>query len=144
MKLKIKKLHPDAVIPTYATDGSACFDLYAAENTLVDFISKPQATVSTGLAFEIPEGWQMKVFIRSGIARKHRVTLTNNVGIVDSDYRGDVTLLLSALKGGHLIIKKGDRIAQAQLMPVHRVTFEEVTELTETERGAGGFGSTGK
>lgn len=144
IELKVKKLHPDAIIPTYATGGSACFDLYAAEHSYVDDISHPNVKVGTGLAFEIPTGYQMLIFPRSGIAFKNNVTLTNAVGVVDADFVGEVCILLSAHSEGLLSIKKGDRIAQAQLMPVHRVTFEEVTELSETERGTGGFGSTGK
>ena len=144
MKLKVKKLHPDAVIPTYATSGAACFDLYAVEDGYVDDINHPNVKIGTGLAFEIPSGYQMLIFPRSGIAFKNNVTLTNAVGVVDSDFIGEVCVLLSAHSEGLLSIKKGDRIAQAQLMPVHRVIFQEVDELTETERGNGGFGSTGK
>lgn len=144
MKLKVKKLHPDAIIPTYATSGAACFDLHAIEDCYIDDISHPNVKVGTGLAFDIPDGWQLLIFPRSGIAFKNNVTLTNAVGVVDSDFIGEVCVLLSAHSEGLLSIKKGDRIAQAQLMPVHRVTFEEVSELTETDRGAGGFGSTGK
>lgn len=143
INLKVKKLHEDAIIPTYATDGSACFDLYAVEDGYVDDISHPNIKIGTGLAFEIPTGYQMLIFPRSGIAFKNNVTLTNAVGVVDADFIGEVCVLLSAHGDGVLNIKKGDRIAQAQLMPVHRVTFQEVTELTETERGTGGFGSTG-
>lgn len=143
INLKVKKLHEDAIIPTYATDGSACFDLHAIESIYIDDIDYPNIKIGTGLAFDIPEGWQMLIFPRSGIAFKNNVTLTNAVGVVDADFIGEVCVLLSAHSNGELSIKKGDRIAQAQLMPVHRVTFNEVTELSETERGAGGFGSTG-
>lgn len=142
MKLKVKKLHPDAVIPTYATSGAACFDLYA-----VDFEGENKTdslVIKTGLAFEIPDGWQMLIFNRSSHGFKHNVRLANCVGVVDSDYRGEVKVKLTADRNGSLSIFKGDRIAQAQLIPVYRVTFEEVGELTETERGNGGFGSTGK
>lgn len=142
MKLKVKKLHPDAVIPTYATSGAACFDLHA-----VDFEGENKTdslVIKTGLAFEIPDGWQMLIFSRSSHGFKHNVRLANCVGVIDSDYRGEVKVKLTADFGWNLSIFKGDRIAQAQLIPVHRVTFEEVSELTETERGNGGFGSTGK
>lgn len=143
IEIKVKKLHEDAIIPTYATDGSACFDLYAVEDGYVDDISHPNIKIGTGLAFEIPEGYQMLIFPRSGIAFKNNVTLTNAVGVVDADFIGEVCILLSSHSEGLLSIKKGDRIAQAQLMPVHRVSFQEVDSLTETERGTGGFGSTG-
>lgn len=142
MKLKVKKLHPDAVIPTYATSGAACFDLYAVD--LEGEKNIESAVVKTGLAFEIPDGWQMLIFSRSGHGFKHNVRLANCVGVIDQDYRGEVKVKLTADLNGSLSIFKGDRIAQAQLIPVHRVTFEEVSELTETERGDGGFGSTGK
>lgn len=148
IELKVKKLHPDAIIPTYATDGSACFDLYATETkgSIDSSVGKfyPSVVVNTGLSFEIPAGYQMLVFSRSGHGFNCNVRLANCVGVVDSDYRGEVKVKLTADEDGYLQIKKGDRIAQAQLMPVHRVTFQEVSELTETERGAGGFGSTGK
>lgn len=144
MKLKVKKLHPDAIIPTYATEGSACFDLHAIDDGHVDDISHPMDILGTGLAFEIPKGYQMLVFSRSGHGFNHEVRLANCVGVIDSDYRGEVKVKLTADSEGCLTIRKGDRIAQAQLIPVHRVTFEEVSELTETERGNGGFGSTGK
>lgn len=143
MKLKVKKLHPDAIIPTYATDGAACFDLYSIEEDGVVHNGKVCRVFRTGLAFEIPDGYQMLVFSRSGHGFNKNVRLANCVGVIDSDYRGEVAVKLTADVFGALLVCKGDRIAQAQLMPVHRVTFEEVTELTETERGAGGFGSTG-
>lgn len=142
MKLKVKKLHPDAVIPTYATDGSACFDLYA-----LDFEGENKTgtlVIKTGLAFEIPDGWQMLIFSRSGHGFKHDVRLANCVGVIDSDYRGEIKVKITLDRDGSFIVNQGDRIAQAQLIPVHRVTFEEVSELAETARGEGGFGSTGK
>lgn len=143
INLKVKKLHPDAIIPTYATDGSACFDLYAVESEWIDDVH-PNVSVGTGLAFQIPAGYQMLIFPRSGIAHKNKVTLTNAVGVVDSDFIGEVRVLLSAHDNGFMGIMQGDRIAQAQLMPVHRVSFAQVDELSPTERGTGGFGSTGK
>ena len=144
LKLKVKKLRPDAILPTYATDGSACFDLYALADACVDQATQPNVKVSTGLAFDIPYGYQLLIFPRSGIAFKNHVTLTNAVGVVDQDFVGEVCILLSAHEHGTLDISKGDRIAQAQLVPVYKTEFIEVDELTETERGTGGFGSTGK
>lgn len=141
IELKVKKLHPDAIIPTYATDGSACFDLHAAEYEGEN--KGASLIVRTGLSFEIPHGWQMLIFSRSGHGFKNDVRLANSVGVIDSDYRGEVKVKLTLDRGGHFVVKQGDRIAQAQIMPVHRVTFEEVTDLSETERGTGGFGSTG-
>lgn len=143
MQVKIKKLHPDAIIPKYATDGSACFDLHSVGDYFIDDIAHTNEVVATGLSVEIPEGYQMLVFSRSGHAAKNNVRLANCVGVIDSDYRGEVKVLLAADIDARLTIKKGDRIAQAQIMPVHRVSFVEVEELTDTNRGTGGFGSTG-
>lgn len=143
MQVKIKKLHPDAIIPKYATDGSACFDLHSVGDYFIDDIAHTNEVVATGLSVEIPEGYQMLVFSRSGHAAKNNVRLANCVGVIDSDYRGEVKVLLAADIDARLTIKKGDRIAQAQIMPVHRVSFLEVGDLTDTERGTGGFGSTG-
>ena len=146
IELKVKKLHPDAIIPTYATDGSACFDLHANKDMIVgdaDTVME-SSPISTGLSFEIPLGWQMLIFSRSGVGFKQCVRLVNCVGVIDSDYRGEVMVKLVTDSSEKMFrVKKGDRIAQAQLMPVHRVTFNEVTELSETKRGSGGFGSTG-
>lgn len=141
--MKIKKLHPAAVVPTYGTEGSACFDLYAvqpeAEIRVVD-----TATVRTGLAFEVPQGFVMLVFSRSGHGFKNDVRLANCVGVVDSDYRGELMVKLTNDNPSDcLAVHPGDRIAQAMLMPVSQTYFEVVDELSSTDRGAGGFGSTG-
>lgn len=140
MKVKIKKLHQEAKMPTYATDGSACFDLYAAEARHHRYVrTDKNDTFETGLAFEIPEGHVMLVYSRSGHGFKEGATLVNSVGIIDSDYRGEVSVKLNVpIKAG-----VSDRIAQAMIIPVERVSFELTDELTDTERGAGGFGSTG-
>jgi len=144
MKLKIKKLHPDAVIPKYATEGAACFDLYA----IVPARIYPGETLAldTGLAFEVPQGYALRIASRSGLAFKQGIMAFP--GVVDADFRGEVRVLLYAQTSpldihGHIDIKPGDRIAQAYLEKVERVEFEEVTELSETERGEGGFGHTG-
>ena len=154
MKLKIQLQHPNAKTPTYGTDGAACFDLYAAT---VAGLTQMGAVLShgspvvcgTGLAFEVPEGWVMLVFSRSGHGFKSNARLANCVGVIDSDYRGEVLVKLTMddqfLEDElDLYIKPGDRIAQALLVQVPRVEFETVEQLTLTERGAGGFGSTDK
>lgn len=143
INVKIKRLHPDAKVPTYATDGSACFDIYAIEDAYIDDIGHVCEIIPTGIAFEIPPGWQMLVFSRSGHAFKNNVRLGNCVAVIDSDYRGEVKLKLTADYDAYLNIYKGDRIAQAQLFPVYKASFIEVEDVSETERGAGGFGSTG-
>ena len=143
VKVKAKKLHPDAKLPTYATDGSGAFDLYAAEPCYV--YPGECCPVPTGLSVESPAGYGMFVLSRSGHARRHSVRLANSVGLIDSDYRGEVQVLLyceySAPDG--LQVQRGDRIAQALVLPTPRIEFEEVDELTPTARGTGGFGSTG-
>lgn len=137
MQVKIKKLHKNATIPTYATDGSACLDV-----TVAEYLG--DNTYSTGIAFEIPEGHVMLFYGRSGLAFKHGARLANGVGVIDSDYRGDVRVKLSYDMPQTHVIEVGDRIGQVMIVPYPRVEFVEVNELDETERGKGGFGSTGK
>lgn len=149
MKLKVKKLHPNAIIPKYATDGSACFDLHAVVEPydLAPCVMQgvPQS-IRTGLSFEIPENHVMLIFSRSGHGFKNGVRLANCTGIIDADYRGEVQVKLtkddSTTELLHII--QGDRIAQAMIVPIDRVEFEEVEELSSTERGTKGFGSTGQ
>ena len=150
MNLHICKLHPNAKIPTYATDGSACFDLYAATvNGMarvgdIVYAGHP-VTVDTGLAFEVPPGWMLKIHPRSGLKFTHGVEAFS--GVIDSDFRGSVRVLLESAgdhyEGPSLRINPGDRVAQASLVPAPRVTFTVVEQMSLTERGAGGFGSTG-
>ena len=138
LKVKVKKLNEDAILPTYATPGAAAFDLYA-NNMDGDVIG-------TGLSFEIPEGHVMRVYSRSGHGFKYGVTLANSVGVIDSDYRGEVKvrLICNTIRQPELVVRVGDRIAQAIIEPIPRVEFEMADELSETERGSGGFGSTGQ
>lgn len=147
MKLKIKKLHPDAIVPKYATAGAGCFDLHAINVKIPTPVNTGgPVTFDTGLAFEIPEGWVMMIFSRSGSGFGKDTRLANCVGIIDSDYRGQVRVKLTRDPSNSevLIVSNGDRIAQAVLMPVLQVEFDLVDELSSTERGAGGFGSTGQ
>lgn len=143
MKLKIKKLHPDAVVPQYQTAGAACFDLHATDNCVTLSDRTEPAVLCTGLAFGIPAGHVMLVFSRSSHGFHHNTRLSNCVGVIDSDYIGEVMVKLTADDGGWLSVRKGDRIAQAMIVPIPRVEFEVAQELTTTERGTGGFGSTG-
>lgn len=142
LRIKVKKLVADAIIPQYATPGAACFDLHSLTEGVA---SKESPLVcDTGLAFEIPEGHVMLIYSRSGHGFKSDTRLSNCVGVIDADYRGEVKVKLAKDSlGGILQVGKGDRIAQAMVIPVDKVTFEEVDELGSTERGAGGFGSTG-
>lgn len=140
MNIKIKKLHPEAIIPKYATDGAACFDIHSITECCTQ---EPQAILETGLAFEIPEDHVMLLFSRSGHAFKQDIRLANAVGVLDSDYVGQVMVKLTCDTNAGIKVSKGERIAQAMIIPVQQVSFEVVEELKSTERGEGGFGSTG-
>lgn len=144
MNVKIKKIHPDAKVPVYGSKGAACFDLYAAR--IIDIADDIELTVTygTGLQFEVPEGHVMMIYSRSGHGFKHGITLVNNTGVIDADYRGEVCVKLRKTRiDMYGIPDVGERIAQAMILPVEQVAFEEVDELSNTERGEGGFGSTG-
>lgn len=150
MKLRIQKLHPFARVPEYATDGAACFDLYAATVNGAERIGDVvypghPVVVGTGLAFELPDGWMLEIRSRSGLAFKHGITAFQ--GAVDADFRGEVKVMLTCahLDDDALPIKinPGDRIAQGLLVQVPRCTFDVAEQLTLTERGVGGFGHTG-
>lgn len=152
MKLKFKKLTDTAQTPTYATPGAACFDLYldsihAAWVPPAGAPDRRGATVlcKTGIALDIPEGYCVKIYSRSGHGFKHNISLVNSVGIIDSDYKGEIMVKLTSLEAGQTFtFFRGDRIAQGELVPVTQVEFEEVTTISTSERGEGGFGSTGK
>ena len=157
--LKIKKLNEDAVIPAYAHEGDAGFDLSAIINT--DML-EPQPGVmggtedsvlvapggkyiaKTGLAFAVPKGYELQVRPRSGLAYKHGITVINSPGTVDAAYRGEVMVILLNTGSEPFEIRSGDRIAQGVINKLPTVSIQEVNELDETERGTGGFGSTGK
>lgn len=140
MKVKIKKLHPNALMPQYGSDGAACFDLHCVTGAFVT----NYAVFRTGLAFEIPEGHVMLVFSRSGHGFNSDTRLANCVGVIDHDYRGEVMVKLRCDSNmNSLSVKPGDRIAQAMIIPYPKVEFDWAEELSDTDRGAGGFGSTG-
>ena len=151
MFIKVKKTHVDAVIPTYGTDGAGAFDIYSIGQGRIQ--PGETYTVRTGLSFEIPHGFALMVYSRSGHGFKCNVKLVNGTGIIDSDYRGELLIKLERFKHNDddkmymhtetFEIKKGDRIAQGIILPVPRVSFIETEELSETARGTGGFGSTG-
>lgn len=133
--------HPAAIEPRYQTDGAGCFDLHTVEGGFVEPGGSTQ--VSTGLAFAVPEGWAMLIYSRSGHGFKHGVRLVNCVGVIDSDYRGVVQVKLANDGPDPFFFSDGDRVAQAMLVPVHRVALRRSDFLTATGRGSGGFGSTG-
>ena len=150
MKVKIKKLVPEAVIPFYATQGDAGMDLTA---TWMDTDEYGNVVYGFGLAFEIPEGYMGLVFPRSSNAKK-ALTLTNSIGVIDSGYRGEVTVKFKPTQYfrsevfDNMPMKKmyqvGERVAQIIIVPFPTIEFEEADELSETERGAGGYGHTGE
>jgi dUTP pyrophosphatase len=139
--VKVKKLNADATIPHRARPGDAAFDLYSVD----DYLLGPESreSVHTGIAIQIPQGYEGQVRPRSGLAMKQGITVVNSPGTIDSGYRGEVVVILHNLGKDGFFIKKGMRIAQLAIRPVPQVEFEEVEELDESERGAGGFGSTG-
>jgi dUTP pyrophosphatase len=141
MKVKVCKADPDSLIkvPAYATEGAAGFDLTSAESRCVELGPGNKYGFKTGLKFEIPDGYEMQVRPRSGLAFKHGVATT--FGTVDSDYRGEVMINLINHGRTSMVITPGDRIAQGVIVPVTRVEFEMVDELTKTVRGSKGFGS---
>lgn len=129
-------------LPRYATEGAAGMDVVAAE----DLTLAPGArhAVATGFAMAIPAGYEVQVRPRSGLALKHGITCLNTPGTIDSDYRGEVKVILANLGNEDFVIARGDRIAQLVPAPVQRADLDEVASLDETARGAGGFGSTGR
>lgn len=176
MEIKIKKLHENAIVPTYGSKDAACFDLYAVEDTCI--IPGQTKILSTGLAFEVPDGYCMKIYPRSGISARTTLIMPNSCGIIDADYRGEVRVILrnigqmtsvggdecigldgndyelsnQELKEFHsqygmplntVIVRKGDRIAQAMIEKVIQNEFVLADELSNTQRGAGGLGSSG-
>lgn len=133
-------------LPAYETAGSAGMDVRAAvpEEAPVTLAPGARAMIETGLSVAIPEGYEIQVRPRSGLAAKHGLTCLNTPGTIDSDYRGEIKVILINLGAEPFVIKRGERIAQLVLAPVTRLAWSQVEELGTTERGAGGFGSTGR
>ena len=141
MLIKIKKLNENAKIPKYAKFGDAEFDLCSVEDVVID--PGEYKLVSTGLAFEIPIGFEMQIRPRSGLAAKHGISIVNSPGTVDSGYRGDVGIIIINHGKQPFEIKKNDRIAQGVITEFQCVQLKEVESLSESARGEGGFGHTG-
>lgn len=131
-------------LPAYATAGSAGLDLLAALDRPVEIPPGGRTLIPTGLAMELPEGYEAQIRPRSGLALRHGLTVLNAPGTVDSDYRGEVTVLLVNLGDQPVRLARGERIAQLVVAPVTRIAWSERAELSETSRGAGGYGSTGR
>ncbi|QAT61661.1 dUTP diphosphatase [Acidilutibacter cellobiosedens] len=143
--MKVKIVNKSTLpIPEYKTQNSSGVDLYA--NIEGEIVIKPleRKLIPTGIYVEIPEGYEGQIRARSGLALNHGITLTNGIGTVDSDYRGEIKVLLINLGKENYTIKRGDRIAQLVLIKYEKILFEEVEEIDETYRGTGGFGHTGK
>ena len=144
IKIKVKKLNDKAVIPTRGSEYSAGMDLYAAISRHAGINPHETVTIPTGLSMELPEGTFGAIFARSGLATKSNLRPANCVGVCDSDYRGEYIVALHNDSDNTRIIEPNERIAQVVVMPYIPIEFEEVDDLTDTERGDGGFGSTGK
>lgn len=143
INLKIKRISNHAKLPTYATDGAAGMDLYAANQNPIVLGSLERQLVPLGFTMELPKGYEAQIRPRSGMAIKHGITLSNCVGTVDEDYRGEVCVAVINLSKETYTISCGDRIAQMVIAPVTKANIIEVNELSDTNRGEGGFGSTG-
>lgn len=133
----------DLPLPAYETAGAAGMDLRAAVDQPVTLVPGARTAIPTGIAIALPAGYEAQVRARSGLARRHGIAMVNSPGTVDSDYRGELQVLLINHGQEPFTVARGDRIAQMVVAPVARVAFEEVASLDETARGAGGFGSTG-
>ena len=142
--IKVKKLRPGAQLPTYGTEFSAGADLYACLEEPVTIAPGETKKIPTGLAMEIPVGCAGLIYARSGLGTKQGLAPANKVGVVDSDYRGEFMVFLHNHSAEKRTVSHGDRVAQLVVTPVFTPGFEETDELTDTIRGAGGFGSTGK
>lgn len=140
--LKIKKIHKDAQMPYRANEGDAGLDLFSIEEIVIK--AQETALIGTGIQMELPVGTEAQVRPRSGLALKHAITVLNSPGTIDEGYRGEVKVILINHGKEDFIVEKGMRIAQMVVAPVMKIGLEEVAELDESERGAGGFGSSGK
>ena len=137
-----KKLHPDAILPTYATAGAACFDLYAVDNAVV--LPGDCVALRTGLAVNLPANLALLIYSRSGHGFKYGVRLVNCVGVIDSDYKGEIMVKLHNDGQHPYAVEKGERIAQGMLVETMQYPLMWVDDVGSSERGEGGFGSTGR
>ncbi len=141
MKIKIQKIHPNALIPKYQTEGSSGFDLHAVEEVMI----KPHSVglVKIGICLSLEVGYELQVRTRSGLALNHQVMVLNSPGTVDNDYRGEIKVILANLSDKDFKVQVGDRIAQGVVQKTYKAEFIQCERLDETSRGSGGFGSTG-
>ena len=142
-KIQIKKLSNEVLTPKYETSGSSGMDIAAYIEKEIIINPGEKALIPTGFSLSIPQGYEVQIRPRSGLAAKKGVTVLNTPGTIDSDYRGEIKVILINLSKDKFFVKKGERIAQMVVCPIQQVIIEEVNELSETNRGIGGFGSTG-
>ena len=147
MQVNIMRMFDDAIVPTFGSDGAAGADLYARidnERHMQAIYPNSTQVISTGICMEIPESYVGLVFSRSGLATKQGLSLANCVGVIDSDYRGEIKIALHNHSDSIRKVKHGERVAQIVLVPFLKPTFHEQDSLSDTTRGEGGFGSTGQ
>ena len=144
IKVLIKKLNQKAQIPAYKTAGSSGVDLMAFTENKISIPPNKSALIPTVLSIAIPDDTEIQIRPRSGLAAKSNISVLNTPGTIDSDYRGEIKIILYNHSNSEFTVNNGDRVAQMVLMPVLKVDFEEVSNLPQTIRGLGGFGSTGK
>lgn len=144
ISMRVKKLHPAATMPTYGSAQAAGADLYACLEEPVTILPGQTVFIPTGLAMEVPQGYAGLIYARSSMGAKRGLAPANKVGVIDSDYRGEVRVALHNHGQESQTVAPGERVAQLLITPVLAPVFEEVDSLSDTDRGAGGFGSTGK
>ena len=142
-EILIKRLSKDVALPKYETEGSSGLDLAANTDKQIRIMPGKSEIIPTGLAVAIPKNFEIQIRPRSGLAAKNQISVLNTPGTIDADYRGELKVILINLSDKVFVVEKGLRIAQMVLCPVVKATLKEVTELENTERGSGGFGSTG-
>ena len=142
-EILIKRLSKDVALPKYETEGSSGLDLAANIDRQIKILPGKSEIISTGLAVAIPKNFEIQIRPRSGLAAKSQISVLNTPGTIDADYRGELKVILINLSDKVFVVEKGSRIAQMVLCPIVKATLKEVTELENTERGSGGFGSTG-
>ena len=144
VKVLIKKLSPEVQLPSYKTSGAAGMDLMAFIKSSITVKPKTSSLIPTGLSIAFSEDYEVQIRPRSGLAAKNNISVLNTPGTIDSDYRGEIKVIIYNHGNNDFLINNGDRIAQMILMPVVKMELEETNNLPETIRGEGGFGSTGK
>ncbi len=144
VKVLVKKLNPEVKLPSYKTDGSSGMDLLAFINNPVTIKPGTSELIPTGISIAIPKNFEIQIRPRSGLAAKSSISVLNTPGTIDSDYRGEIKIILFNHSKKKFFVNKNDRVAQMVLVPISKIDFNEVDNLPNTLRGKGGFGSTGK